>query len=158
MKRISALIMVALALYPSAAGAAGAEDVLRSVVFPGWGQYSSGRYTRGTLMFGAAIVTLAAIGGVTLQYNRHVDSYEDAYRRFEAATFAGDKVYYHRQATDSWDEADQLYRYRTLLIGIAAAVWTWSALDMVIGPAGGSMPVTLEAAPGGFRLSAKVSF
>ena len=155
MKGSSALIMVALALQPTAAEAG---NILRSAVVPGWGQYHDGRYARGTVMMGSALVTLAAIGGTTLQYNRHVDSYQDSYRRFQAATYVGDAIEFHRQAAESWNEADELYRYRSILIGVAAAVWAWSVLDMAFGPPARPAPVAIEPAPGGFRVSTAISF
>ncbi|MDD3643097.1 MAG: hypothetical protein PHQ19_06520, partial [Candidatus Krumholzibacteria bacterium] len=72
MKRITALLAAAIILAPGGARTAETEEIIRSVVFPGWGQYHAGRYTRGTIMMGSAMVTLAAIGGTTLQYNRFV--------------------------------------------------------------------------------------
>jgi len=159
MKGISALIMVALAFQPTVAAAAEAGDILRSAVVPGWGQYHNGRYARGTVMMGSALVTLTAIGGTTLQYNRHVDSYQDSYRRFQAATYVGDAIEFHRQAVENWNEADELYRYRSILIGVAAAVWAWSVLDMAFGPqVRPAPPVAIEPAPGGFKVSTAISF
>lgn len=59
---------------------------LRSIAFPGWGHYYSGRSGRGALV---TLVALGAAGGYLYLDNRadsKVGDYEAAQRRFEAAT------------------------------------------------------------------------
>ena len=158
MKRITALLMAALILAPAGAGAAETEQIIRSVIFPGWGQYHAGRYTRGTIMMGSAIVTLAAIGGTTLQYNRFVESYEDAQLGYRTATYVGDARYYYGEMTGNWNDADEMYGYRSILIGVAAGLWVWSALDMAFGPEASRPPISLEPAPGGWRVACTIPF
>ncbi len=96
MRKIAVTVLIALLLLPSVASAAErTEDVIKSVVFPGWGQFSTGRYSRGAVMMGTALVSIGAIGGFTLQYNRHIDSYEEATRGYSQATYIGDAVKYY---------------------------------------------------------------
>jgi hypothetical protein len=158
MRRITALMTAALILAPNVALGAEAEQVVRSIVFPGWGQYHAGRYTRGTIMMGSAIVTLAAIGGTTLQYNRFVDSYEQAQREYLTSTYIGDARDNYNAMTDRWHDADQMHQYRSILIGVAAGLWVWSALDMAFGPEASRPPIALEPAPDGWRLAFNVPF
>lgn len=158
MRRIMAIVVAVLILVPHGAAGADAEDIVRSVVFPGWGQFNSGRYTRGTIMMGSAIVALAAIGATTLQYNRFVDSYEDARLGYLTATYVGDAREYHASMTADWDDADEMHRYRSILIGVAAGLWAWSALDMAFGPQAHRPPVALEPVPGGMRVALSISF
>lgn len=157
MKMTAAMIMIMLALAPPAA-ASDAEDIARSVLFPGWGQYSTGRYTRGTLMMGTGLLTLAAIGGVTLQYDRYVDSYESARRSYLSSTYVGDAEEYHRSMTDNWRSADDMHGYRNALIGAYAAVWAWSVIDMVAFEGPAEPPLAIEVEPDGFRLVGSFSF
>lgn len=158
MKRITALMAAALILSSGGARAAETEEIVRSIVFPGWGQYHTGRYTRGTIMMGSAIVTLAAIGGTTLQYNRFVESYEEAQRGFLTATYVGDARDYYNDMTAAWNDADDMHGYRSILIGVAAGLWVWSALDMAFGPEASRPPIALEPAPGGWRVALNIPF
>jgi hypothetical protein len=158
MKRITGLMAAVLILAPGGARSAEAEQIVRSVIFPGWGQYHAGRYTRGTIMMGSAIVTLAAIGGTTLQYNRFVESFEEAQRGYLNSSYIGDAQYYFQSMTDNWNDADEMYDYRSILIGVAAGLWAWSALDMAFGPEASRPPVSLEPARDGWRVALIIPF
>ena len=158
MKITAAILVILVALTSPAVSAADAEDVARSVLFPGWGQYSTGRYTRGTLMMGAGLVTLAAIGGVTLQYDRYVESYESARRSYLSSSYVGEAEEYYGSMTDNWSRADDMYGYRNALIGVYAAVWAWSVIDMVAFEGPSEPPLAIEIEPDGFRLVRSFSF
>jgi hypothetical protein len=157
MRRIAATIMTALLLLPSAAGAE-TQHVIKSVIFPGWGQFSTGRYTRGSVMMGTALLSLGAIGGLTLQYNRHVDSYDDAAKGFMQADYIGDASEYYDEMTKSWNDADDAYTYRNIAIGVLVGMYAWSILDMAFGPEASVPPVTLEIERDGFRVAGSYSF
>lgn len=109
-------------------------------------------------MMGSAIVTLAAIGGTTLQYNRFVDSYEQAQRGYQTATYIGDARDYYSQMTASWNDADDVHGYRSVLLGVAAGLWLWSAFDMAFGPETSRPPISLEPAQGGWRVALTIPF
>lgn len=159
MKRIALMIMLVLMLMlPTAASAAETEDIIRSVVIPGWGQFSTGRYTRGSVMMGTTLLSLGIIGGLTLQYNRHIDSYEEATRGYLQSAYIGDAVEYYKQMTDSWNDADDAYKYRNIAIGVLAGMYVWSILDITLGPDASVPPVALEIQPDGFRIAGSFSF
>ena len=159
MRKITVTVLIALLLLPSVASAAErTEDVIKSVVFPGWGQFSTGRYTRGTVMMGTALVSLAAISGLTMQYNRHVDSYEDASRGYTQAAYIGDAVEYYSEMTDSWNDAEDVYKYRNIAIGVVAGMYVWSILDITLGPEASIPPVAMELRPDGFMIVRTFSF
>jgi len=159
MRKITVTVLIALLLLPSVASAAErTEDVIKSVVFPGWGQFSTGRYTRGTVMMGTALVSLAAISGLTMQYNRHVDSYEDASRGYTQAAYIGDAVEYYSEMTDSWNDAEDVYKYRNIAIGVVAGMYVWSILDITFGPEASIPPVAMELRPDGFMIVRTFSF
>ena len=159
MKKIAVTVLIALLLLPSVASAAErTEDVIKSVVFPGWGQVSTGRYTRGVVMMGTALVSIGAIGAFTLQYNRHVDAYDAASRGYAQATYIGDAVEYYTQMTNSWNDANNTYRYRNIAIGVLAGMYVWSILDITLGSEASNPPVAMELRPDGFMVVRTFSF
>jgi hypothetical protein len=159
MRKTMVTALIALVLLSSAASAAErTEDVIKSCVLPGWGQFSTGRYTRGSIMMGTTLLTLGVIGGLTLQYNRHVDTYEEASRGYSQAAYIGDAVQYYAAMEDSWNDADELYGYRNIALGVLAGMYVWSILDITIGPEASIPPVSMEIRPDGFMLVRNFSF
>jgi TM2 domain-containing membrane protein YozV len=159
MRKTLVTALAALLLLSSAASAAErTEEIVKGCVFPGWGQFSTGRYTRGAVMMGTALVSLGVIGGLTLQYNRHVDSYEAAKRGYSQATYIGDAEEYYSQMTKSWDDADNAYNYRNIALGVLAGMYIWSILDITLGPEAGTPPVAMELRPDGFMVVRTFSF
>ena len=159
MRKIAVTVLIVLLVLPSVASASErTEDVIKSVVFPGWGQFSTGRYTRGDVMMGTALVSIGVIGGLTLQYNRHIDSYEAAARGYAQADYIGDAVEYYSQMTDKWSEADDIYRYRSIAIGVLAGMYVWSILDITLGPEASVPSVAMELRPDGFMVVKTFSF
>jgi len=159
MRKTMVTALIALVLLSSAASAAErTEDVIKSCALPGWGQFSTGRYTRGAVMMGTTLVTLGVIGGLTLQYNRHVDSYEEASRGYAQAAYIGDAVHYYTEMEDSWNDANDLYNYRNIAFGVLAGMYVWSILDITLGPEASIPPVSMEIRPDGFMLVRNFSF
>jgi hypothetical protein len=159
MRKIAVTVLIVLLILPSVASAGEkTEDVIKSVVFPGWGQYSTGRYTRGTVMMGTALVSIAAIGALTLQYNRYIDTYEDASKGYAQATYVGDASEYYSQMTQSWNDADDTYKYRNIAWGVLAGMYVWSILDIALGPEASTPPVAMELRPDGFLIVRTFSF
>jgi hypothetical protein len=107
---------------------------------------------------GTALVSIGAIGALTLQYNRHVDSYDAASRGYAQATYIGDAVEYYTQMTNSWNDADDTFRYRNIAIGVLAGMYVWSILDITLGPEASNPPVAMELRPDGFMVVRKFSF
>jgi len=159
MRKTVVTALIALVLLTSAASAAErTEDVIKSCVFPGWGQFSTGRYTRGSIMMGTSLLTLGLIGGLTLQYNRHIDSYEDASKGYAQATYIGEAAEYYAAMEQSWSDADDAYKYRNIGFGVLAGMYIWSILDITLGPEAKIPPVAMEIRPDGFMLVKNFSF
>jgi len=159
MRKTVVTALIALVLLTSAASAAErTEDVIKSCVFPGWGQFSTGRYTRGSIMMGTSLLTLGVIGGLTLQYNRHIDSYEDASKGYAQATYIGEAAEYYAEMEQSWSDADDAYKYRNIGFGVLAGMYIWSILDITLGPEAKIPPVSMEIRPDGFMLVKNFSF
>ena len=159
MRKTMVTALAALLLLSSAASAAEkTEDIIKGCVFPGWGQFSTGRYTRGAVMMGTSLVSLAVIGGLTMQYNRHVDSYEDASKGYAQATYVGDAVEYYSQMTAAWNDADDAYTSRNIALGVLAGMYVWSILDITFGPEASTPPVAMEIRPDGFMVVKTFTF
>ena len=159
MRKIAVTVLIALLLLPSVASASERnEDVIKSVVFPGWGQFSTGRYSRGAVMMGTALVSIVMISGLTLQYNRYIDSYEEAQRGYAQSVYIGDAVEYYSRMTDIWNDADDIYGYRNIAIGVLAGMYVWSILDITLGPEASVQPVVMEIRPDGFMVVKTFSF
>ena len=151
-KTVVTAFAVLLLLSSAAFAAEKTEDIIKGCVFPGWGQFSTGRYTRGAVMMGTSLVSLAVISGLTLQYNRHVDSYEDASKGYAQSIYIGDAVEYYSQMTNAWKDADDAYTYRNVALGILAGMYVWSILDITLGPEASTPPVAMEIRPDGFMV------
>jgi len=159
MRKTVVTALIALVLLSSAASTAErTEDVIKSCVFPGWGQFSTGRYTRGSVMMGASLLTLGVIGGLTMQYNRHIDSYEDAAKGYGQANYIGDAVEYYSQMENSWNDANDAHKYRNIAFGVLAGMYVWSILDITLGPEASTPSVAMEVRPDGFMLVKTFTF
>ena len=157
-KIVLSILAAALILPAGQAGAAEAEDVIYSVLFPGLGQIRAGRYTRGTVLLGVELVSLGAIAVTNLQYDRKIEAYERSRILYESATYIGDASSYHADMVDAWEEADDLHGYRKVLIGTAIGVWAIGVADMIWGPDAENPPVTMEVRNDGFLVCKNFSF
>lgn len=92
---------------------------LRSMILPGWGQWSDGRRTKGAIFAAAAC---AAVGGWFA-----ASSWEDdAHDRYLAAT--------DTEISSAYDEYNQAYKtHRALGYGVIA-VWAGAVADVLLGP------------------------
>ncbi|MFO7914255.1 MAG: DUF5683 domain-containing protein [Candidatus Krumholzibacteriales bacterium] len=134
------------------------ENTYYSVIFPGWGQMRDGRYGKGTTFMGAELVLLTGVLMSNIQYDRDVEQYEDAAALFRNATYIGDKLYYHQQMMDRWDDADRMDTYRKLLAGAAAGVWIINIVDMIWSEDRRVKPVSLDIKEDGFLITKSFSF
>jgi len=90
----------------------------KSLLIPGWGQFSEHRYLEGVIFLGSELVCL-------IQALRNNALGNEAYDRYKAAA-GRDEAVLHRRSTETFDTR----RNRYLLAG--AAVWALNLLDMVL--------------------------
>ncbi len=115
------------------------EDVrptaaLRSVLLPGWGQWTMGRKGRGAL-FGAA--ACGALGGWIAAAR-----WEDrAHDRYLAAS--GDDI------ASAYDDYDRAFKTRRTLGYATIAVWAAAVVDVLLGP---SPPMRIAASTSGVEM------
>jgi hypothetical protein len=140
------------------AGAAETKHVVYSAIFPGLGQFSSGRYTRGTILMGAEIISLVSLALVDIQYDRQVEAYDRAKLSYENATYIGDAESYYNDMLDSKDSADNYNTYRKALAGAAVGVWVVNVADMLWGKDAGVPLVSMEVRRDGFMIAKNFSF
>ena len=160
MMRKLVLVFLAVSIMLPSTGlvAAEAEDIVYSALFPGLGQYRTGRYTRGTLLFGMEIVALGWLGVADIQYDRKVEVYDHARIMYENASYIGDAQIYHSQMVEAWDDADNLNNYRKMLVGAAIGVWVVGVADMIWGPEAEVPLLTFEPRQDGFMICRTFTF
>jgi hypothetical protein len=128
-------------LTPKTALRAGA----RSLLFPGWGQFYSGRPGRGWLM------TLLGLGGAAaaivgeVRYADKVDQYDAARDRYRAARSVDEVEAAYAAYRAASQDAEDAWDRRQWLMGAGIAAWSLNLLDAVLlfeGPSRGSWRVT----------------
>jgi hypothetical protein len=157
-KTVLLFLVLSLAVPASPLLAADAEDVAWSVLFPGTGQFRTGRYTRGTLFMGSEILALGGLWVVNIQYDREVEAYESAKALYESSTYIGDADYYYSRMTSAWDNADNLNGYRKALAGAAIGVWVVNVADMIWGKEAHNPPLALDVRRDGFMVCGIIRF
>lgn len=159
MKRLVLLaVATAVLLSSSSIFAADAEDVIYSALFPGLGQFRSGRFTRGTILFGTEMLALGGLWIADLQYDRSVEAYNQAKMLYEAAIYVGDASEQYDKMVEEWDKADRYDTYRKTLLGAAAGIWLINMADMLWGPEAGTPPLSLEVGSDGFIVAGTFTF
>lgn len=153
-------ILVILVILISAVSlqAAEAEDVVYSVLFPGWGQLRAGRYSRGALLMGVEMITLTGLAVVNIQYDREVEAYDRAKLLYNSAMYVGDARAYYDQMVEKWDAADNMDRYRKVFVGTAVGVWVIGVADMIWGKEASNPPISFEVRGDGFLVAKSFSF
>ncbi len=157
-KLVLVFLAVSIMLPSTGLIAAEAEDIVYSALFPGLGQFRTGRYTRGTLLFGMEIVALGWLGVADIQYDRKVEVYDHARIMYENASYIGDAQLYHSQMVEAWDDAENLDKYRKMLVGAAIGVWVVGVADMIWGPEAEIPLLTLEPRHDGFMICRTFTF
>jgi hypothetical protein len=105
------------------------KAVLRSIVYPGKGQFYQGKQGRGILF---SALSLAA-GLVALDYHNQYDvdanRYEIAVERFERADGLEEKTNLRYEALHIWDEVEATKRKRDAAYIVLAGIWGLSIID-----------------------------
>ena len=97
--------------------------VVRSAVFPGWGQFHSRSYFRGSL---TALGIGGSIVGALLAQNSFRNRYE-AYEKLVWDPFSNEKV-----ILESYEYANQRYKLRTFFLYTGIGIWLYSLIDSYV--------------------------
>jgi hypothetical protein len=110
-----------------------AKAGLRSLIFPGWGQFYSGQKFKGMVLSAATLASVVKVILVDTDYRNQVDDLErtvslsqNQLLRFEERQ----KVEALVAAKES--EADRLFNDRRQWLLISASIWAYNVLDAVL--------------------------
>ena len=92
-------------------------NIVKSALVPGWGQFSTGFNTKGTVILGAELVMM----GTSLYF---YDKAMYNYRLYKQATQVEDIERYYK-------DAQSPYQYTYILLGFASIVWVYNIFDVI---------------------------
>lgn len=105
---------------------------IRSLVFPGWGQFYSERKKSGVVLSliqaGVGIFTLVS----HLEYDKSLNDYEDALEDYENEKRADLKFEKYDVAKDKYEKAEDAFRKRETWLYITGGLWLYNFLDSII--------------------------
>lgn len=108
---------------PTHAGA-----IIRSIIFPGWGQSYSGRH--GIFLSLGFLVAAGATAGFHMMYQNAVSEYNNKYAQFLSAQTASDAALYESQMSDARKRKTNYQNYQYVAVGVAAAVYVFNVYDV----------------------------
>jgi hypothetical protein len=92
-------------------------NVLKSAVFPGWGQFNARQYTKGQVFLA---IEIALLGSSYFFYDRA----QDNYNKYNEATQIDQMNAYYR-------DAQSPYQYSLVFLTFATVVWAYNLFDVV---------------------------
>ena len=92
-------------------------NVVKSAIFPGWGQFSTKHNTKGTVLLGIEL----ALWGSALYY---YDKSNDYYRKYQLATQVAEIEDYYKKAQDP-------YQFSMIILGFSSVVWAYNLFDVI---------------------------
>lgn len=97
--------------------------MVRSAVFPGWGQFHSRSYVRGTL-------TVLGIGGSVIGALLAQQSFRTRYDAYEDLVWQS----FHSEETilESYEYANQRYKLKTFFMYTGIGIWLYSLIDSYV--------------------------
>lgn len=98
--------------------------MVRSAVFPGWGQFYSRGYIRGSL-------TILGIGGSVVGALLAQQSFTDRYDAY--ATYASLYPNDEKGVLEQYAYANQRYKLRTFFMYTGIGIWVYSLIDSYVG-------------------------
>ena len=97
--------------------------MVRSAFVPGWGQFYSGSYYRGSL-------TVLGIGGSIIGGLLAQNSFSNRYGVYESMVWSG----FHSEAEilESYEYANQRFKLRTFFMYTGIGIWLYSLIDSYV--------------------------
>lgn len=104
------------------------KAALRSLVFPGWGQFYDDDKLRGVIISAANIALIATTSLAFNEYNQSQNALDRAVKNFETAmTEENSRIVQERLA-----EAQDDYDFRKTMILVTASFWAYNVLDSIL--------------------------
>lgn len=97
--------------------------MVRSAVFPGWGQFYSRSYFRGSL-------TVLGIGGSAIGALLAQRSFGNRYNSY--AAYASENPHDETGVFERYDYANQRYKLRTFFMYTGIGIWVYSLIDSYV--------------------------
>ncbi|MXY99699.1 hypothetical protein F4Y93_03285 [Candidatus Poribacteria bacterium] len=97
--------------------------MVRSAFVPGWGQFYSGSYYRGSL-------TVLGIGGSIIGALLAQNSFNDRYRVYESMVWSG--FHSEKDILASYEYANQRFKLRTFFMYTGVGIWLYSLIDSYV--------------------------
>lgn len=94
------------------------ENLLKSAVVPGWGQFATKRSTKATVILGLELVSVM---GSMYFYDKAMTNH----RLYQSATQIDDINHYYGKAQTP-------YQYSLMMLGFGAIVWGYNLYDVVV--------------------------
>ena len=98
--------------------------MVRSAVVPGWGQFHSRSYFRGSL-------TALGIGGSIIGVFLAQQSFNNRYKAYEAMVWDGFSS--ETAILESYEYANQRYKLKTFFMYTGIGIWLYSLIDSYVG-------------------------
>lgn len=137
---VCALVLAALVAATSTPAFAFDGAVVRSLLLPGSGQAEKGNYARAAMFASAAIISGAGLLASQLQYNRAVETYNDAKRVYlHYPTTAQNQVVSQSEIDATYDamqtafdQADSRVVWRNAFLTAFIATYALNVVDVII--------------------------
>ena len=97
--------------------------MVRSAIFPGWGQFYSRSYFRGSL-------TVLGIGGSVIGGLLAQQSFRNRYDAYEDLVWGGFSS--EKEVLESYAHANQRYKLRTFFMYTGIGIWLYSLIDSYV--------------------------
>jgi len=93
------------------------ENMLKSAIFPGWGQFSTGHFTKGQILLGSNLVLF----GTSLYFYDRALGY---HRSYEKATQVDEIEKFYKKAQEP-------FQYSVIFLGFATLFWAYNVYDVI---------------------------
>lgn len=97
--------------------------IVRSAVFPGWGQFHSRSYFRGSL-------TVLGVGGSIIGAFLAQNSFNNRYKTYESLVWDGFSN--EKAILESYEYANQRYKLKTFFMYTGIGIWLYSFIDSYV--------------------------
>jgi hypothetical protein len=109
----------------------------RSLLIPGWGQDYQGETGKGIAFTSLAVLSVGGLLWTHIEYQDRVNDFNRAKAAYEASTEQPDLAALRSQVQLESSRAEHAFHRRNIADGIAAGVWAFSALDVLLFSSGG---------------------
>ena len=105
---------------------------LRSVIFPGWGQYYTDKKTKGTIFAFLEVGSFLTSAFAYQNYEDAKDEYYLATSRYREEKNTSDITRLREEMEKKADDADKAYEIRTACLTVTAAIWVFNVVEAVL--------------------------